>query len=1098
MKKLLLFYLCFLMFCVTQGYAQNRTVTGTVIAKEDGLPIPGATVKLKGSSKGTQTSSSGTYSLSVPENAVLVFSFIGYTNLEIPVNDKSIVNAVLVSDNKQLSEVVVTALGIRKEKRAIGYAEQTVNSESLIASGQTDALNALNGKVAGAQITSSSGTPGAAVYIQLRGQNSITGNNQPLFVIDGVPIDNSNNQTSVGGFASTTAQSTNRGTDINPDDIESVSVLKGPAAAALYGNLASNGAIIITTKKGKAGKTQVDFSTGVSVSSVNRLPKLQNQWVRGEDGQYVNSEATDPNDPTDRYSWGSKVDTLAWTGVANSYDQHGDIVGKSSPNAKIPFQAYNNLGTFFRNATSFDNSVAVSGGNDIATYRTSVTNSYQNSIVPTEYYERTSVAFSGQLQMSKRLKASTSITYTSSDGNQPQTGSNLSGIMLGLTRTPISFDNSNGLKDPANNPLSYTLPTGETNLSPGGVQRNYRNSNTYDNPYWTINNNPYTAVVGRVIGNVQLDYNIGKGFSAMYRLGADNYQDNRHQYYEIGSGGNTGGEIIDDRYTYRSINSDLILAYTKKLSGDFQFDAKVGNNFYGYKNNEFAAFGTGLVAPGFNNIANASTITNINDIVNYRTTSVYYDLSIDYKSMLYLETTGRNDWASSLPKGKNSFFYPSVNLSFVFTELGELKNSSILSFGKIRASFSQVGAAPQPYQTRSGFIASSILDGFTTGIQYPLAGLGSFSQSSNLANPDLKPEQTTQTELGTQLQFFGNRLGLDATVYYSKGTNLIFNRAIASSAGSSTATVNSASLQNKGFELQLNGTPIKGQIFTWNSFVNFAINKNKVLSLANGQNVLALAGFGGGETEVAAVVGQPLGVLYSYGYTKVGKQMVISDAPGNGVDAYYPLENTGVQKVTGNPNPKFKLSFGNTFTYKKLSLYGLVDWKYKGDIWNGTRGSLAAIGTSDATNNRYTNTVFPGVLGHINDAGQLVHYGSDGVTELPGAGAVNTHSVELSQAWYQGDGGGFGNIDEGYVEDGSYIKLRELTLSYDFKDLLFKNSKTVRGLSIGAFARNIIIWTPYKGVDPETSLNGASGYNGMDYFNNPGTKTFGINAKVKF
>ncbi|WCT12431.1 SusC/RagA family TonB-linked outer membrane protein [Mucilaginibacter jinjuensis] len=1097
MKKLLLFYLCLVALC-TQGYAQNRTITGTVTAKEDGLPIPGATVKLKGSSKGTQTSSSGTYSLSVPENAVLVFSFIGYNNLEIPVNEKSIVNAVLVSDNKQLSEVVVTALGIRKEKRSIGYAEQSVNSDALIASGQTDALNALNGKVAGASITSSSGTPGAAVYIQLRGQNSITGNNQPLFVIDGVPIDNSNNQTNIStqsntsGFASTTAQSTNRGTDINPDDIENVSVLKGPAAAALYGNLASNGAIIITTKKGKAGKTQVDFSTGVSVSSVNRLPKLQNQWVRGEDGQFVNSNSTD------RYSWGSKVDTIGWDGNANSYDRHGNIVGKSSGQIKTPFQAYDNLGTFFRNATSFDNSVAVSGGNEVATYRTSVTNSYQNSIIPTEYFERTNVSFSGQLQMSKRLKASTSISYTSSDGNQPQTGSNLSGIMLGLTRTPISFDNSNGLKDPAHNPLSYTLPFPETNLS-GDVGRNYRNSDTYDNPYWTINNNPYTSVVGRLIGNVQLDYNIGNGFSALYRLGSDSYQDNRHQYYEIGSGGNTGGEIIDDRYTYRSLNSDLILAYTKKLSSDFQFDGKVGNNFYGYKTNELGTFGTGLISPGFDNIANASTVAAINNITTYRTASVYYDLSVDYKSMLYLETTGRNDWASSLPKGKNAFFYPSVNLSFVFTELGDLKNSHVLSFGKIRASFSQVGQAPSPFQTNSGFVTTTYLDGFTTGNSYPINGQSSYSLNSNLPNPDLKPEKTSQTEIGTQLQFFGNRLGLDATVYYSKGSNLIFNRAIASTSAYATETVNSATMQNKGLEIQLNGTPIKSKDFTWSSFVNFALNRNKVLSLANGQNSLFLAGFGGGETEVAAVVGQPLGVLYSYGKTYVGKQEVISDAPGNGVGSYYPLSNTGVTKVTGNPNAKFKLSFGNTFNYKKLSLYGLVDWKYKGDIWNGTRGSLAAIGTSDATNNRYTNTVFQGVLGHINAAGQLVHYAADGVTEVAGPGAVNTHAVELSQEWYQGDGGGFGVDDEQFIEDGSYIKLRELTLAYDFKDLLFgKNSTVVRGLTIGAFARNIIIWTPYKGIDPETSLNGASGYNGMDYFNNPGTKTFGINAKVKF
>ncbi len=1089
MKKLLLSFTCLLLLCITQTFAQSRTVTGTVTAKEDGLPVPGATVRVKGSNTGTQTSQSGTYSITVPENGVLVFSFIGYNTLELPAGN-AIVNAVLTNNNRALSEVVVTALGIRKEKRAIGYAEQSVNADALTAGNQTDLLNGLNGKVAGAQITSSSGTPGAAVYIQLRGQNSITGNNQPLFVIDGVPIDNSNNTTTVGGFAGTTAQSTNRGTDINPDDIENVSVLKGPAAAALYGNLASNGAIIITTKKGKAGKAQVDFSTGVYVNSVNRLPKLQHQYIRGLNGGISNSNTSN------RYSWGANIDTLYWTGVPNAYDQHGDIVGKSSALAKVKFQPYDNLNSFFRDGVAFDNSVAVSGGNDVATYRTSVTNTYQNSIVPTEYYERTSISFAGQLQLSKRLKASTNISYTSSDGNQPQTGSNLSGIMLGLTRTPISFDNSNGLKDPANNPGSYILPNGTTNLS-GTNQRDYRNSLSYDNPYWTINNNPYTAVVGRVIGNVQLDYTIGKGFSALYRLGGDNYQDNRHQYYEIGSGGATGGQILDDRYTYRSLNSDLIFSYDKKLGNDFHFNGKVGNNVYGYKNNELFTNGTGLVASGFNNVANASTITAANPIVTYRTISAYYDLSVDYKSILYLETTGRNDWASSLPKGKNSFFYPSANLSFVFTELGELKNSSVLSFGKIRASYSQVGAAPGPFQTTSAFVTAGVTDGFTTGIQYPLAGLGAYNLSSNLGNPNLKPEQTRELELGTQLQFFGNRLGIDATVYYSKGTNLIFSQPIASSAGSSSATVNSASLQNKGLELQLTGSPVKGA-FTWNTFINFALNRNKVLTLANGQSQLFLGGFGGGEAGIAAIVGQPMGVIFGYGYTYANNQKVISDAPGNGVGPYYPLENTGVIKTIGNPNPKFKMGFGNTFTYKKLSLYGLIDWKYKGDMYNGTRFSLAALGTSDQTLNRGTSTVFQGVLGHLDANGALVHYGADGITEIAGAGAVNTHSAVYSQAWYQGDGGGFGNIEEAGVEDASYIKLREISLSYDFKDLFFKNSKAIRGLSIGAYARNIIIWTPYKGIDPETSLLGSSGFNGIDYFNNPGAKTIGGTLKVKF
>ncbi|MCJ8211800.1 SusC/RagA family TonB-linked outer membrane protein [Mucilaginibacter sp. RS28] len=1084
MKKLLLLSLCFLLLSVRQTYAQGRTVTGTVTAKEDGLPVPGVTVKVRGSQTGTVTGGDGRYVLkNVPENASIVFTFIGYDPLTLPVNGQSNVNAVLTSNNKQLSEVVVTAFGIRREKKALGYSVQEVKGDDLNAAQQSDPLRALAGKVAGANITGSSGTPGAATYIQLRGQNSLTGNNQPLFVIDGVPINNSQNTSSdplVG------AAPTNRAADINPEDVESVTVLKGPSAAALYGIQAANGAIVITTKKGAAGKTQVDFNVGVSFDKVNRLPKLQNQWIKGEKGaigSYTSSS---------RYSWGAKADTLKWTGIPNAYDQHGDIVGASNPAGKIAFQPYDNLNNFFRTAPTFNNSVAISGGNDVATYRTSVSNVYQNSIVPEQYYQRTSVGFSGALQMTKKLKASTSLTYTSSNGNLPQQGSNLSGFMLALTRTPISFDNSNGLKDPANNPLSYTLPTGQLNIN-GYPQRNYRNSGTYDNPYWIINNTPFTTNVNRIFGNIQLDYNIGSGFSALYRLGTDSYQDNRHQYYEIGSGSFNGGQVFDDRYTYRSLNSDLILNYTKKLSDSFQFDGKIGNNFYGRKIDELYTQGDGLVAPGFDNMANASSILSSNPVVPYRSASVFYDLNLSYKSILFLETTGRNDWVSSLPKSKNSFFYPSASLSFVFSELGELKNSSVLSFGKIRFSATQVGNAPDPFRTQTFYVPTAFSDGYTNGIKFPANGTASYALNSLLGNPKLVPEKTTSYELGTQLQFFGNRLGLDATVYYNKGTNQIVAAPIAASSGYNSLTLNSGSLENKGLELQLSGTPIKSTNFSWNSFINFALNRNKVLSLAPGVNQITLNGFTG--TVIAELPGQPAGIIYGYGYTRDSQGRIVIDDQNT---VGYPLANTNVQEKIGNTNPKFRMGFGNTFTYKKISLYGLVDWKFKGDIWNGTRGSLAAIGTSDLTNNRNTSTVFAGVNGHINSAGALVHYDANG-NEVAGAGAVNTKSVLLNQGWYQGNGGGFGNLNEAFIEDGSFIKLREVALSYDFKDLFFgKSSKTVKGFSVGAFARNIIIWTPYKGIDPETSLTGATSAQGIDYFNNPGASSYGVNLKVKF
>lgn len=1080
MKKLILSLFVFL-FIAVAAMAQNRTITGSVKG-DDGLPLPGVTVKIKGAPGGAVTGADGKYQVQVPSGATaLEFSYLGFLTQTLPIGSQSVINASLVSDSKSLSEVVVTALGIKREVRALGYSAQSVKGDDLTKADQGDVLKSLSGKIAGVQVTSSSGTPGSSSYIQLRGSNSLTGNNQPLFVIDGSPIDNSQNYSGDPSDAKNNllqgASNSNRGADIDPNDIESITVLKGPAAAAIYGIDAANGAIVITTKRGKAGKIQVDFNTGVSFDKVNRLPKLQNQWVKGSGG------AIAPFSSTNRYSWGAKVDTLSWNGIPNEYDQHGDIVGRSSASAKIPFVPYDNINNFFRTGATFNNSVAVSGGNDIATYRASVSNSYSNSIVPLQNFQRTSVTFAGDLKLSEKLKISTTMTYITSNGNMPQQGSNLSGIMLGLTRTPISFDNSNGATD-ASDPKAY--------LFSDGLQRSYRNG-IYDNPYWTINKNPYKTLLNRLMGNLQLDYTIGNGFSAMYRAGLDTYNDNRHQYYEIQSGAYSGGRIFDDRYTYRSINQDLIFSYTKVINDSWRFDGKVGGNLYNRKMDELYVQGDGLIAPGFDNIYNASTLKSANFVTPYRKGGIYYDLNLSYNNMLFLETTGRNDWTSSLPKAKNAFFYPSANLSFVFSELDALKGG-ILSLGKLRASIAQVGKDPGPFLLNSYYVPTTFPDGYTSGISFPSNGYGSFGLYNILGNPDLKPEKTTAYELGTQLQFFNNRLGLDVTGYYSKGNDLIVQAPVPGSSGYQYVTLNSGSIRNRGLEIQVTGTPIKNTDFEWNSFLNFSMNRSKVLALAPGVNQITLNGFTG--TVIAQLPNMPAGIIYGYGYTRDNSGNIVIDDRDN---VGYPITNTNVQKEIGNPNPKFLMGFGNTFTYKGLSLYTLIDWKFKGDLWNGTRGSLAAIGTSDLTNNRNTNTVFPGVSGHLNANGDLVHFDSSG-NEVAGAGAMNSKSVPLNEAWYLGDGGGFGNLNEAFIEDASYIKLREVSLSYNFGKLLTKRKDNpfVKGLTAGVFARNIIIWTPYHGIDPETSLTGATSSQGMDYFNNPGTSSYGLNLKFKF
>jgi len=1071
--------------CIAVGaMGQTRTISGTVKARSDGQPIPGVSVKAAGSSGATATNGTGTFTITINDDTKsLVFTSIGYTTQTVSIAGLNVVNVLLADDSRQLGEVVVTALGIKRETKALGYSAQGVQGGDLTKADQGDVLKSLSGRIAGVQVTSSSGTPGAASYIQLRGANSLTGNNQPLFVIDGNPINNSQNSSgdpALGGDNLLAgATNSNRGSDIDPNNIESITVLKGPAAAAIYGIEAANGAIVITTKRGKAGLTQVEFNTGISLDVVNRMPKLQNQWVKGSSG------VLDPFESSQRLSWGPNVKDLSWTGVPNEYDSHGDIVLNSDPKAKIPFVPYDNLNNFFRTGSTLTNSVALSGGNDKATYRTSISNNYSNSIVPLQHFQRTSVAFSGDLKVSEKLKIGSNVNYITSDGNMPQQGSNLSGIMLGLTRTPISFDNSNGAKS-ADDPSAFLLSNGDV--------RNYRNGPTYDNPYWTINKNPYTTYLSRLLANLQVDYDFGKGFSALYRAGLDTYQDNHHQYYEIQSGNAPAGQIYDDRYTYRSINNDLILSYAKQLTEKLRFDAKVGGNVYSRKMNQLYVQGDGLASPGYDNIYNALNIKSANLIVPYRKEGLYYDLNFSYDNILYFETTGRNDWTSTLPKGRNSFFYPSANVSFVLSELEGLKGSNVLSFAKIRASVAQVGKDPSAFLTSSAYIPTTFRDGYTDGISFPSNGIPSYSRNDVLGNPELKPEKTTAYELGTQLQFFKNRLGFDITGYYSKGKDLIVRSPIAGSTGYQYITLNSGSIRNKGLEVQITGTPVKTNDFEWTTFLNYSMTRSKVLKLADGVQQITLNGFTG--VVAAQLPGKQAGALYGTGYTRDDQGNIVIDDRKD-ANGGYPVVATGEQQI-GNPNPKFLMGLGNTLTYKGLSLYTLLDWKFKGDIWNGTRGSLTAIGTSDLTSNRGSQTVFKGVSGHLNSNGDLVHYDGSGA-EVPGAGAANTKSVALDEAWYTGNGGGFGSLSESFVEDGSYIKLREVSLSYDFKKVFAKFTKPfIKSMTAGVYARNIIIWTPYHGIDPETSLTGSSSAQGLDYFNNPGTSSYGLNLKFKF
>ena len=1087
-----------LTFLQTFVFAQIHEVTGTV-KDESGNPVSGASVIIKGTKSGVAANTLGEFRISVKTGQTIEISATNFITTDFKVNNESNIQIVLKPGTNLMETVVVTALGIKREVRSLGTATQSISSDELNKSGTGNPLSELQGKASGLTVINSTGDPGGGTYIRLRGITSITGNNQPLMVIDGVPIDNSvnNYDATSNGFQSSGAnadliggaQPTNRGVDINPDDIESINVLKGPAATALYGIQAASGAIIITTKKGSGRKgTSIQFNSSYTVDKVSQLPALQNMYSQGSHGIYS------PPEDGSSTSWGAKIDTLSWDGATDYlFDKHGHIVGRSDPKAKISVTPYDRY-SFFQNGMTYDNSIALSGASssDKSSYRLSLGNLNQTGIIPLSKYDKTNLSLSGQDKVTKSLSASAGITYVHSTNNKIQQGSQLSGAMLGLFRTPPTFDNGNGFTDPAKHVDAYTLPD--------GTQRNYRGGGGYDNPYWTVNNNPYLSELDRVLGYGQVNYQVLDWLSLTYRVGGDVYQQNDKQSYDIGSNASPAGAVYLIGYTNRQFNSDFTLNLHKTFSTDWDASLILGHNYFVL--NQFNRFsqGTSLVLPGFFDISNATSFLASESEVRKRTMAFYGQAQLNYKRELYLTLTGRRETSSTLPAANNTFFYPSVSLSWVFTELAALKNSKVLSFGKLRGSFAQVGKDAPIYSLTTPFSNATFLDGFTSGITFPINGNAGYQISSaitTIGNPNLKPEQTYSYEFGTDLEFFNNRIGLNATAYYSKSTDVIFPVSVPYSSGFAGALLNAATLENRGLELTLTTTPVKTVSgLRWDLNFNWSRNINKVTRLAPGFDRFMVAGFGGGEAEIDAVVGQPFGVIYGNTFPRavtgdLKSPLLISDVKGDPNYAMPIGGGVGPNEVIGNPNPNWIGSVISNLSYKGFAFSFQIDVKNGGDMWNGTRGALANKGTAGETSNRGAPALFKGLLGHLDDNGNVVHYAADGVTELPGPGVENTIATTYNQYYWQNVGNSFGGPQETDIENAGYTRIRQASLTYNFsKNLFGKNHYT--NLSLTVFANNLKIWTKYDGVDPETSLNGPANGQGMDYFNNPGTKSYGI------
>jgi TonB-linked SusC/RagA family outer membrane protein len=1057
----------------------QRTITGKVTDGNE-EPVIGVNISVKGSNPviATLSDGEGNYTLMVPEEGtVLVFSMFGYTTVEQELGADNLVN-VQMAEGVQLDNMVVTALGVSRQEKALGYAVTNVKGDEVAGSGEANAIQGLAAKVAGVQVIGSGGVPGASSKILIRGNATFTGENQPLMVVDGVPYDNQTLGSVAGDYPFNSnlsgVNNTNRAIDLNPDDIETVTVLKGPAAAALYGTRAANGVLLITTKRGKMLQNKpglsVSFSSNIDISQVNRLPELQKTYSQGfgggqaeydndgnisriiEEGRY---RTYDPNtgNPGTPYVWGLRI------GGAN------DTFGLT---------AHDNYASYFRTGYSTNNNLSIAGGNQYSSFRLSYGNTSQQGVVPNTNLVRNSLRLNAQIGNDK-ITIQGNAAYSNTRGIKAQNGSNLSGVMLGLTRMPASFDILGGAG-----------PNGYDNVD--GTQ--YQYFAVYDNPLWSAYNNPQTNSVNRFTGALTVNYTPLKWLNITYRLGADQYSDYRKQVFAIGAFDPPQGlgEVWENTKERLEVNSDLLIAAKHDFNDDFSGGLTIGSNLNHREDKDLFARGRNLTIPGFYNLSNASELYASQGSAFKRLAGLFFTADLSYKNYLFLNVAGRHDWASTFGEKlrKKGFFYPSTSLSFVFTELMPAA-ADILPFGKFRFSFAQSGIEPGVYSSTTYFTRPFFTDGFTDGLGFPYLGQNGFGYSATLGNPDLRPEILTGIEGGLDLRFFKGRLGLDITYYWQKSSNLLVQRPISAGSGFRFVFANAGQMLNQGIELQLTAQAVKTKGFNWNIDLNFTRNINKVLALAEGVEEInlesAFESIGS-----FAIVGQPYGALYATKWER--------DASGNLIIGPDGLPIVGDRGNVGNPFPQFTAGLRNTFSYKGLSLSALLDFRQGGDIWNGTYARLARLGQLIETQDRNRTYTIAGVRQQVDPNGNAV-FDANG---KPVAG-TETNSIQISPfeywAYYIGD---FGATEQA-IFDGSWIRLRELTLNYDLPISKMGNTgKYIQNASIYFTGRNLGLWTKYpNGVDPETSLTGAgSNVNGFDYFNMPNTRSFIIGLKIGF
>lgn len=1044
-KQFMLSVVAFVLISGTLA-AQNIRVTGKVIDNA-GLPIPGVTVLIEGTTTGVATGNDGTYSIEVPANAVLDFSVIGMEIQRIPVNNRSVINVTMAESAVIVEEVVVTALGIKKEKKALGYAVQDLKSDEILRNKQTNVINSLAGKVAGVNVTQSSGSAGSGSTIIIRGGNSASESrdNQPLFVIDGIIYDNStvnSGNSGTDGVTKTATSFGNRVMDINPDDIESMSILKGAAASALYGSRAADGVVVITTKKGSEGPVKVDFSSKYSYSWTGILPEQQGVYGRGfynQAGAFSDYTTT---------SWGKEI-----TGTV-----------------------YDNVGTFFQGGNVFDNSLGISGGSKNNSFYLSASSFIQTGVVPLTDYDKTTFRFNGEQKYGK-LTVGANAAYSISNTTKTLTSAGLyngggNGTMTATYGWARSDDMTQYLNEDG---TKYRMFEGLQDLSAD-----------VENPYWIINMNELTDNVDRFTGGINATLDLTKWFNILYRVGYDTYMSESYTY--IAPGGAVteiyqDGRLSKSSADYEFITSNLMLNFEKSL-GDFDFNLLLGQTVENTSRVLRTNWGYGFSTAGtisFANIVSEQQFFTERNVLK-RLMGVFGEFRVSYKNIAYLTATGRNDWSSTLPIENRSYFYPSVSGSFVFTEL--IPKNDILSFGKIRASWAQVGKDADAYATNTYLWAPQIVSAQFVGTGNSWTG----------GSPELKPEIQTSTEIGTELQFLQGRLGLDFTYYKSVTENQLASPRLAQSTGYIFLTLNSGSVQNEGMELSVHATPVSNTDFTWDLTLNLSGNRGTLGDFLPGVGLFYVTDVQIGGVKAASVPngGYFLGLTGDYWTReKDGEGKEIPDGRYVVDEATGLYASTKVQtNVIGNREPDFIGGLNNNFRYKNLNFSFLFDIRKGGDIYNGTEYYMTVNGLSMRTLDRESVTV----SGVSKATGEPLSYTYEAGQTYIVNGASRSGEYMIQQYWAN-----YAENAYNFMTSTNWIRLRSMSLSYDLSPL-FRNRGFIKGLSASVAGYNLWLWTNYEGMDPEVSVSGSgtggSGSMGIDYCGVPATRsiTFGLNA----